>query len=185
MPYARACLSWDASIQHHSLTANVLCNVQSAQLEAQKQAEQADTSARLAALEAERAALQAKLAAEKARVSQALTLEQLQQQHNERWWNAKQASRAFIMLKFLKDAEPPPHANVSKERTHCRASASTDAELHSLAQQQIYAPSCIVVRFGRKGLQAKRCAPSWPSLPERLRAMVVVVSILSSPVLLS
>ena len=69
---------------------------QSAQLLAQKQAEQADTSARLAALEEERAALQAKLAAEKARASQALTLEQLQQQHNERWWNAKQVRWASV-----------------------------------------------------------------------------------------
>ena len=65
-------------------------HVQSAQLAAKQQAEQADTSARLAALEAERAALQAKLAAEKARASEALTLEQLKQQHNERWWFTKQ-----------------------------------------------------------------------------------------------
>ncbi len=65
---------------------------QSAQLAAKQQAEQADTSARLAALEAERAALQGKLAAEKARASEALTLEQLKQQHNERWWFTKQVS---------------------------------------------------------------------------------------------
>ena len=68
-----------------------ICATQSAQLAAKQQAEQADTSARLAALEQERAALQAKLAAEKARASEALTLEQLRQQHNERWWFTKQA----------------------------------------------------------------------------------------------
>jgi len=76
--------------RHIRLTSAPPSCAQSAQLAAKQQAEQADTSARLAALEAERAALQGKLAAEKARASEALTLEQLKQQHNERWWFTKQ-----------------------------------------------------------------------------------------------
>ena len=64
--------------------------VQAAALAAHQQCE----AGRMAAVAAERAALLSELDAQKAAHTEAMTREQLQAQHAERWWGAKQVCTA-------------------------------------------------------------------------------------------